>query len=402
MKRCGTLFGLAIGLLAMWARPAPACTMIMAAKNGVVLAGNNEDWRNPKTRYTIVPAESGRFGCIHFGFDDGSPQGGMNDRGLFIDGNAVAPTGWKADRSKASLSRNPMLEILQTCATVGDVRAFFEKHNVFALSRARFPVADRDGRSMVVEYAQGQIRFVTEPEWFQVSTNFLRTDHPGTEVPCNRFRTAMKILAASDRLDLSLIRAALSAVHQEGDYPTQYSNIYDLKAGLVHVYLFHNFEEGVTLDLAEQLKKGARSVELASLFKVIPHAAIAFIDQQTQPSYPVLLETYEAEGAEAAVARYENMRRQVRWVSRYDIGENQVLRMTVFLMDKGEPRAALSMSRALAASFPDSWRAHEAVGRAHLALGQAAEAIAAYRRVLEINPGNASAKAALKDLEKKK
>jgi hypothetical protein len=402
MKKTLAVIGCLIGILLLTGPPARACTMVMAAKNGVILAGNNEDWKNPKTRYTVVPASPGRFGCLHFGFDDGGPQGGLNERGLFIDGNAVAPTGWKVDPGKSSVSHNVMLEILQTCATVADVRAYFEKYNVFALSQARFPVADRDGHSMVVEYAQGQVRFVTEPEWYQVSTNFLRTNSPGENVPCNRFRVAMKILGASDTLDTALIRAVLSATHQEGDYPTVYSNIYDLKAGRVTVYLFHNFEEAVTLDLAEELKKGARWVELASLFKVQPHAAKVFIDQQTQPAFPVLKEAFETKGAAAAVARYEEMRRAVRWVSRFDIGEDQILRMTALLLDKGEARAALDMSRALILSFPESWKAYQAVAQAHRALGQTAEAIAALRRLLEINPQNGSAAEALKELEKKK
>jgi hypothetical protein len=375
--------------------------MVMAAKNGVVLAGNNEDWKNPNTRFTVVPASLGRFGCLHFGFDDGFPQGGMNERGLFIDANAVALMGWKADPAKSPLSRDGILEILQTCATIADVRAFFEKYDFLGLSRARFPVADREGGSMVVEYAQGQVRFVKEPAWFQVSTNFLRTDYPGTEVPCNRFRIATKMMTAADKLDVSLIRAVLSATHQEGEYPTVYSNIYDLKAGLVTIYHFHNFEEAVTLNMAEELKKGARTVELASLFQVQPHAAKVFLDQQVQPTYPVLVETYNTKGAAAALAQYAQMRREVRWISRYDIGEDPILKFVGLMMSKGEAQTALAMSRELSLSFPQSWRAHEAIARAHLVLGNTAEAIASLRRSLEINPQNSSAAATLKELEKK-
>jgi hypothetical protein len=402
MKNHAAIAGLIIGMFLLSVRPAPACTMVMAARNGVILVGNNEDWKNPRTRYTVVPASPGRFGCIHFGFDDGFPQGGLNERGLFVDANAVAPTGWQVDPRKSSISRHVMLEILQTCATITDVQAFFEKTNVFSLGRARYPVADRDGGSMVVEYAQGQVRFVKEPTWFQVSTNFLRTDHPGTEVPCNRFRIALKMVAAADKLDLPLIRAVLSATHQEGEYPTVYSNIYDLKAGIVTVYHFHNFEEAVTLNLAEELKKGTRSVELATLFQVQPHVAKVFLDQQIQPSYPILLETYNEQGADAALACYEQMRREVRWVSRYDIGEEQILKMVGLMMSKGDARTALAMGQALNRSFPESWRAHEAIARAHLALGNPAEAIASLRRSLEFNPQNPSAAATLKELEKKK
>ena len=58
----------------------------------------------------------------------------------------------------------------------------------------------------------------------------------------------------------------MAAVHNEKRSPTTYSNIYDLKRGIVHVYHFHNFENAVTFDLAEELKKGKRHIELPSLF----------------------------------------------------------------------------------------------------------------------------------------
>jgi penicillin V acylase-like amidase (Ntn superfamily) len=238
MKRITAIAVLTAFMLPLCGRSGPACTMIMAARDGVVLAGNNEDWRNPRTRITFVPASEGRHGYVFFGFDDGGPQGGMNDQGLFIDGNAVASTGWKVDPNKKPLAAHPIHEILGACATVADAQAFFETTNVFALDRARFPVADRSGASMVVEHAGGQVRFVRENTWYQVSTNFLRTLYPGENVPCNRFLLASKIMAAADALNLALIRAALSATHQEGDHPTVYSNICDLTAGTVTLYQF--------------------------------------------------------------------------------------------------------------------------------------------------------------------
>ena len=46
-----------------------------------------------------------------------------------------------------------------------------------------------------------------------------------------------------------------------------YSNIYELKKGMIIVYNLRNFKEAVVLDLAEELKKGQRRIELPSLFK---------------------------------------------------------------------------------------------------------------------------------------
>jgi len=74
--------------------PGPfGCTIVMAARNGLVLAGNNEDRDHPKTVVTFIPASGHYHGRVIFGCDDAFVQGGMNDQGLFIDGNALAPTG---------------------------------------------------------------------------------------------------------------------------------------------------------------------------------------------------------------------------------------------------------------------------------------------------------------------
>jgi len=44
-----------------------------------VLVGNNEDYNIPHTRVWFIPAENGHYGRVYFGYDNWSPQGGMND-----------------------------------------------------------------------------------------------------------------------------------------------------------------------------------------------------------------------------------------------------------------------------------------------------------------------------------
>src|SRR4030042_4164487 len=66
------------------------CTIVMAARNGLVLVGNNEDRNHPKTIVTFLPASGGYYGRVIFGYDDMIVQGGMNDQGFFIGGNSLA------------------------------------------------------------------------------------------------------------------------------------------------------------------------------------------------------------------------------------------------------------------------------------------------------------------------
>lgn len=242
------------------------CTIVMAARDGLVLAGNNEDRNHPQTIVTFIPAKAPYFGRIVFGYDDAPTQGGMNDQGLFIDGNALRPTGWEPEPGKPEFAGNLMMNILATCATCADVEALFGKFNVRALGRARFPVADRTGASMVVEYGRGRVQFVKSGTWYQIATNFVMSEVEGGDYPCWRYRAADMILSEAKALSLDLVRNVLDKTHQEGGGLTVYSNIYDLKNGLVTTYNLRNFGEAVVMDLAAELKKGERRVELSSLF----------------------------------------------------------------------------------------------------------------------------------------
>jgi hypothetical protein len=240
-----------------------SCTIIMAARNGLVLAGNNEDRNHPETIVSFVPATKKYYGRIVFGYDDSPIQGGMNDQGLFIDGNSLSPTGWQPDPGKPTFRGIVMMFILGTCATCEDVRDFFEKYNFPVLERA-IPVADRSGASMVIEYGQGRTQLITSNTWYQIATNFVMSNVKDSNYPCRRYRTADKILSSTDELNLELIRKILD---ETGWSPTVYSNIYDLKKGIVYIYNRRNFDEVVVMDLAEELTKGKRRIDLPSLFK---------------------------------------------------------------------------------------------------------------------------------------
>lgn len=244
-----------------------SCTIVMAARDGMVLAGNNEDRDHPQTTVTFVPASGDNHGRIVFGYDDAPVQGGLNDQGLFIDGNALSPTGWKPDPAKPTLAMSLMTVILAKCATCEDVEALFAKWNVPALARARFPVADRTGASMVVEYGGGRVQCVRSDTWYQIATNFVMSNITGREFPCWRYRTADEILSAAKELSVELIREALEKTRQSGRSRTVYSNVYDLKRGLIHVYNLGDFRKAIVLDLVEELKKGQRAIALSSLFE---------------------------------------------------------------------------------------------------------------------------------------
>jgi len=254
----------AIGFTAVLAAAgvAHSCTAFLATHGDVVLAGNNEDYVNPRTKVWFVPSEEGRLGRIYFGFDDLSPQGGMNERGVFFDGFATAPRKVVRSTDKPAYTGALIDKVMAECATVEEVLAVFEKYNLEFLERAMLMFGDATGDSAIIEGDD----VVRKKGRFQVVTNFYQSQTPAGQEPCERYRIAVQMLENAEEVSVPLFRRILSAVHAEEGSRTLYSNIYDLRRRRIYLYHFHNFENVVVFDLAEELEKGRRILDLPSLF----------------------------------------------------------------------------------------------------------------------------------------
>jgi hypothetical protein len=380
------------------AGPSDGCTIIMVAKGKIVLAGNNEDWRNPKTKVWFVPASNGEYGRVCVGFDNLYAQGGMNDQGLFIDANALSPTGWKPEEDKPSFQGALIDSILAKCATVEDTIAFCDKYNIRGLAQARFPIADRSGASMVVEYGQGKVQYVKKTGIYQIATNFVITNVKGKTYPCTRYMVADKMLKNAKDVSLDLVRGVLSATHQEGQYPTVYSNICDLKNGIIYLYNFHNFEEVVQFNLAEELKKGRKVYDIPSLFKVKTHMAYVFARERLIPASGELLRIIERRGVEKAIERYHKMKKQSRTISRYITNEQEINALGYRLLAADKIEEAIAIFKLNVSEHPKSSNVYDSLGGAYMKKGNKELAIQNYQKSIELNPDNVNGKEKLKEL----
>jgi hypothetical protein len=246
--------------------PNPAaygCTMFTATKDGKTLIGNNEDWVDPNTKMWIEPAAEGKYGVLYFGFGNMFPQGGMNDQGLVFDGFATPYLAIRNSSGKKRFEGNLINKVMQECATIDEVVRLCEPYSMEGLENAQLMFADRHGDSIIVE---GDA-FHRKKGDFQVVTNFyLSLLDDGDEIPCPRYRLATEMLTTGD-VSVESFRSILAAVHAEGEWGgTQYSNIYDPGEGLIYLYHFHNFENEVVINLAEELAKGEHVVDVPSLF----------------------------------------------------------------------------------------------------------------------------------------
>jgi len=239
-----------------------ACTGFCAVgADGRVLVGNNEDYDIPRTKLWFVPATPGAYGRMYVGFDDLSPQGGMNEKGLFFDGFAAPPVRAAGSADLPQYSGNITDAAMAQCATVDEVVRLFSGYNRSFLSDAILMFADANGDAVSIE-ADAIVRKTGR---YFVQTNFhqSRPQH-GRD---GRFLTATSMLdRAGDRISDDLARDILAATHQEGPSTTLYSNVYDLRARTMRLYLFHDYSRAVTFSLDEELKKGAHTLDIPSLF----------------------------------------------------------------------------------------------------------------------------------------
>lgn len=241
-----------------------ACTAIYVKKKNSVLVGNNEDGSNPESRIWIEPGGSGQYGRVYFGFSDLNPQGGINEKGLWLDAFGLAyenPSKIKGEVYPGDLQD----KILAECATIEYVVKVLKKYNRSQMNRYQWMIGDKNGHSAIIE----DDTIIYPSENFQIITNFRQSQFPGGNgYDCLRYRTVEKMMRAGANNSVEDIRKILSATHSEGEDVTSYSYIADLTKGIIYLYNFHNYEDAVILNVADEIKKGKNMYILSELFPV--------------------------------------------------------------------------------------------------------------------------------------
>ncbi|MCK4922298.1 MAG: hypothetical protein KAS71_14700 [Bacteroidales bacterium] len=243
-----------------------SCTIFYVAKDNKVFAGNNEDWEDPYSKIYFYPPENHHHGWIKFGWGSGFPQGGMNDQGLFWDGSSGPYLAMPL--SEANKEKYPtalMQKVIEECSNIEEARGIFDRYYCEDQYKAQYLVGDSLGNSIIVEGDN----IYSEDRDYLVLTNFYNSHPELGGYPCWRHETATNMLSSYTELSPYFVGSVLASTHQEGRYPTQYSNIYDLKNCTIYLFHFHNYEEFIIIDLVEELKKGYRSVDIPELFSKI-------------------------------------------------------------------------------------------------------------------------------------
>jgi hypothetical protein len=263
-----------------------ACTVFSDSSEGTALAGRNWDMGECEPVMWFVPAKGGQHGRICFGRRNDC-EDGMNDQGLFVAVAAAPSSGSFTSRQAPAWCPVALDRLLAQCTTVDEAIAWWEKHpnpaiNSNVASRSflgiksayknsgvggHILIADKSGNSVVCEWERGKLKVIRKAERYQLITNFLLSKPELGGSDCPRFAAATKILDEAGRPAVSTCEAALKATSGE---LTRYSVIYDLAQGVVRVYCRARFENPKTIQLSEELKKGAHEVKLYAWFGVNP------------------------------------------------------------------------------------------------------------------------------------
>ncbi len=82
--------------------------------------------------------------------------------------------------------------------------------------------------------------------------------------PCNRFNQIQSAFKGAQRQTITKerVKTLLDQTHQEGQYPTVYSYIFDLKTLQVTLFPNHRYSEGKTYWLPRELKKDGHRIPI--------------------------------------------------------------------------------------------------------------------------------------------
>ena len=100
----------------------------------------------------------------------------------------------------------------------------------------------------------------------------------------------------------------------------------------------------------------------------------------------VLDDQLRGAGVEGAVETYAKLREEFYGSHSYDFSEFTLPMYAQGLVGRGEVQAAIAFAEINTGNFPDSYYSHFVLGELYRMNGDAASAIATYRRAAELNP----------------
>lgn len=249
-----------------------ACTAFTTTHNGRTFIGCNEDSWSINANVRFEQGRDGGYGTLYFANYNGHPtrsmadQLGMNEAGLVYD-ILIVDHGPVKRRAGLPAVETPdaIRHIMRTCATVQEVEAYLRTVNTGPAVGQLF-FCDAQGGYLVLE---PDTLLTGNDPWFALGNWRMSTcSDPGT-IPIARLQAGRQLLMNGGGTSLEgaeKVLTTMTACRKKLGEGTLYSVLFDPAEKKAHLYFYHNFRERVTFDLKEELAKGDRRVDMASLF----------------------------------------------------------------------------------------------------------------------------------------
>ena len=253
-----------------------ACSGYKITSGDKTILGSNEDaWRVTPHIWFEKGKSSGLYGAAFTGsrYDGANgyaPQSGMNEMGLAFERLASHHPVQKnfANRKTISNPTKYLKDILHSCKSVEEVRAFISKYDHSYFIEDVFIYVDQSGKYLIVE--PYTLTIGNEPTY--VISNFCPSITPEQNAnKLDRYRNGVAFLKNGFDTSLAYCTALSDKMHvcrkKIGD-GTLLSSIWDLKNKTVNLYFYHDYKTTVQFNVSEELKKGDHSIAIETLF---PH-----------------------------------------------------------------------------------------------------------------------------------
>ena len=255
-----------------------ACSGYKITVGDKTFLGSNEDaWRTTPHIWFEEAKLIGTYGAAFTGSRyDGengyAPQSGMNEMGLAFERLASYHTQEEAfeNREKITNPTNYLKDILHSCASVEEVKAYISRFDHSYFIEDVFIYVDKSGTYLIVE----PYTLTIGNELSYVISNFCPSiTSAETATKLDRYRNGVEFLNNGIDTTLAFCTDLSDAMHvyrkKIGD-GTLLSSVWDLRDGTVNLFFYHNYDTTIQFNLRDELKKGNHSIAIEKLFPPNP------------------------------------------------------------------------------------------------------------------------------------